>query len=89
VEYFGIWAAFEEGEPTGLGYELDPAKELQVTSKRVDALSEDRVVGVALGDGFTFGPTQGERWFTPSRVSFLVHRRCIIQRGHQHTRRGN
>jgi len=57
-------ATFEEGEPAGLGYELDPATELQLTPKLVDALSKDRVVGVALGftlavtdagDVFSFG----------------------------------
>jgi len=41
------------GKPAGLGYELDPETECQLLPKRVDALSEDRVVGVALGYGFT------------------------------------
>jgi len=43
--------------PTGLGYELDPATKLQLTPKRVDALSEDRVVGVALGHSYTLAVT--------------------------------
>jgi alpha-tubulin suppressor-like RCC1 family protein len=42
---------------SGLGYELDPAMECQPTPKRVDALSEDCVVGVALGHGFTLAVT--------------------------------
>ena len=46
-----------EGEPAGLGYELDPETECQLTPKRVDALSEDRVVGIALGYGFTLAVT--------------------------------
>jgi len=40
-------------EPTGLGHELDPGTDCQRTPKRVDALLEDRVVGVALGPGLT------------------------------------
>jgi len=39
--------------PSGLGYELDEETVHQQTPKRVDALSQDRVVGVALGYGFT------------------------------------
>jgi len=39
--------------PSGLGYELDSEIFFQPTPKRVDALSQDRVVGVALGTGFT------------------------------------
>jgi len=57
-------------EPTGLGYELGPVTECQLTPKRVDALSEDRVVGVALGRGFTLAVTDagavfsfGKNWF--------------------------
>jgi len=45
---------FEEFEgPSGLGYELDAETEYQTTPKQVDALSQDRVLGVALGYGFT------------------------------------
>jgi len=36
----------------GLGYELDPERTMQLTPKRVDALSENRVVGVALSFGY-------------------------------------
>ena len=43
--------------PSGLGYELDAEAEYQATPKRVDALSQERVVGVALGAGFTLAVT--------------------------------
>jgi len=43
--------------PTGLGYELDPEMEFQLTPKRVDSLSEDHVVGVAVGYRFTLAVT--------------------------------
>ena len=46
-----------EGRPAGLGYALDPEMDCQLTPKRVDALSEDRVVGVALSSGFTLAVT--------------------------------
>jgi len=46
----------EEG-PSGLGYELDVETEYQAIPKRVDALSQDRVMGVALGFGFTLAVT--------------------------------
>jgi len=39
----------EFGGPGGLGYELDAETEYQATPKRVDTLSQDRVVGVVLG----------------------------------------
>jgi len=51
-------------EPTGLGYELGPVAECQLTPKRVDALSEDRVVGVALGRGFTLAVTDAGAVFS-------------------------
>ena len=52
------WGCAAWGEkPAGLGYELDPATKLQLTKKRVDALSEDRVVGVALGYSLTLAVT--------------------------------
>jgi len=48
------WGRAAWGEkPAGLGYELNPEIKCQLTPYRVDALSEDRVVGVALGWGFT------------------------------------
>jgi len=53
-----------EGEPAGLGYELDPATQLQLTPKRVDALSEDRVVGVTLGFSFTLAVTDAGAVFS-------------------------
>jgi len=42
---------------SGLGYELDAEAAYQPTPKRVDALSQDRVVGIALGRGFTLAVT--------------------------------
>jgi len=57
-------AAFNGGKPTGLGYELDPETECQLTPKRVDALSVDRVVGVALGRGFTLAVTDAGAVFS-------------------------
>jgi len=56
--------AFVAGERISLGYELDPATECQPTPKRVDALSEDRVVGVALGFGFTLAVTDAGAVFS-------------------------
>ena len=52
-------ARFELDEtiPNGLGYALDSQIESQLTPKSVEALSEDRVVGVALGYGFTLAVT--------------------------------
>jgi len=53
----------EDGElevfegPAGLGYELDAETGYQATPKRVDALSQDRVVCVALGQGVTLAVT--------------------------------
>jgi len=55
--------------PTGLGYELDPETECQLTPKRVDALSEDRVVGVALGCSFTLAVTDAGAVFSFGRYS--------------------
>ena len=43
----------DEELPNGLGYELDPTTTCQLTPKSVDALSQERVVGVALGSAFT------------------------------------
>jgi len=67
-------AAWPEG-PTGLGYELDPAAELQPTPKRVDALAEDCVVGVALGLYFTLAVTDAGAVFSfgSSRHGALGH----------------
>jgi len=52
------------GGPAGLGYELDPGTEYQATPKRVDALSEDRVVDAALGHGFTLAVTDAGAAFS-------------------------
>ena len=67
-------AAWDE-EPAGLGYELDPETECQQTPKRVDALSEDRVVGVALRYGFTLAVTDAGTVFSfgSSRFGALGH----------------
>jgi len=43
--------------PNGLGYALDAQAEFQLSPKQVEALSQDRVVGVALGHGFTLAVT--------------------------------
>ena len=67
--------AFLAGETYGLGYELDPATELQLIPKRVDALSEDRVVGVALGHCTTLAVTDAGAVFSfgQSRHGSLGH----------------
>jgi len=43
----------DETMPSGLGYALDSGTESQLTPAWVETLSEDRVVGVALGYAFT------------------------------------
>jgi len=50
--------------PSGLGYELEAETEYQPTPKQVDALSQDRVVGVALGEGFTLAVTDAGAVFS-------------------------
>jgi alpha-tubulin suppressor-like RCC1 family protein len=50
--------------PSGLGYELNAEAMHQATPKRVDALSPERVVGVALGDGFTLAVTDAGAVFS-------------------------
>ena len=50
--------------PSGLGYELDPGAENQATPKRVDALSQERVVGVDYGYGFTLAVTDAGAVFS-------------------------
>ena len=61
--------------PSGLGYKPNAATENQLTPKRVAALSQDRVVGVALGDGFTLAVTDAGAVFSfgSSRVGVLGH----------------
>jgi len=50
--------------PNGLGYEVDPEMEGQLTPKRVDALFEECVVGLALGYGFTLVVTDAGAVFS-------------------------
>jgi len=52
------------GGPAGLGYELNPETECQLTPKMVETLSEDCVVGVALGYGFTLAVTDAGAVFS-------------------------
>jgi len=54
----------DEVNPGGLGYELDAETEYQTTPKRVDALSQHRVVGVALGVFFTLAVTDAGAIFS-------------------------
>ena len=53
-----------ETMPNGLGYALDSQIESQLTPKSVEALSEDRVVGVALGWSFTLAVTDAGAVFS-------------------------
>jgi len=50
--------------PTGLGYEVDPERECQPTPRRVDSLSQSRVVGAALGECFTLAVTDAGAVFS-------------------------
>jgi len=62
--------------PNGsLGYELDLGTECQLTPKKVDTLSGDRVVGVAFGNGVTLGVTDAGAVFSfgVSAYGALVH----------------
>jgi len=54
----------DAARPSDLGYALDSQTESQLTPKRVDALSQDRVVGVALGYGFTLTVTDAGAVFS-------------------------
>jgi len=60
---------------SGMGYAPDSQTESQLTPKCVDALSEDRVVGVALGMGFTLAVTDAGAVFSYgySRYGALGH----------------
>jgi len=49
---------------SGLGYAPDSQTESQLTPKWVEALSEDRVIGVALGLGFTLAVTDAGAVFS-------------------------
>jgi len=60
----------------GLGYELDETAAYQLTPKRVDALSQERVVGVALGNRFTLVVTDAGAVFSfgsPQGCGVLGH----------------
>jgi len=54
----------DETMPNGLGYARDAQNESQLTPKWVEALSEDRVVGVAFGEGFTLVVTDAGAVFS-------------------------
>jgi len=77
----------EDGEleefegPTGLGYELDAETEYQLTPKQVDALSQDRVVGVALGHGFTLAVTDAGAVFSWVQPERRARPRLVGERG--------
>jgi len=55
---------FVETMPNGLGYAVDARATFQPTPKRVEALSRDRVVGVALSYGATLAVTDAGAVFT-------------------------
>jgi len=62
---WGRATCYDDGTmPSGLGYALDSQTEPQLTPKWVEALSEDRVIGVALGDGFTLAVTDAGAIFS-------------------------
>jgi len=50
--------------PSGLGYELDAETGYQASPRKVDAPSQERVVGVALGAGFTLAVTDAGAVFS-------------------------
>jgi len=50
--------------PNGLGYPVGPQTTSQLTPRRVDALSQHRVVGVALGASFTLAVTDAGAVFS-------------------------
>jgi len=55
---------FDATMPNGLGYALDSQTWFQLTPKRVEALSQDCVVGVALGLGSTLAVTDAGAIFS-------------------------
>ena len=59
----------------GLGYALESQAESQLTPKQVEALSQDRVVGVSAGQGFTLAVTDAGAVFSfgYSREGALGH----------------
>jgi len=56
--------AVEFAKPSGLGYALDAQTESQLTPRKVDALLQDRVVGVSMGSGFTLALTNAGAVFS-------------------------
>jgi len=57
--------AFTDEDPDSvLGYEVDPETLCQLTPRRLDALSQHCVVGVALGHGFTLAVTDAGAVFS-------------------------
>jgi len=65
------WGRAARGRnPTGLGYELDPETKYQLAPKRVEALSEDRVVGVALSFAFTLAVTDAGAVFSVGQCPY-------------------
>ena len=65
----------DESMPSGLGYALDSQAESQLTPKWVDALSEDRVVGVSLEYSVTLAVTDAGAVFSfgSSKAGALGH----------------
>jgi len=62
-----------DDDPTGvsgLGYRVSPGTECQPTPKRVDELSQERVVGVAPGGGFTLAVTDAGAVFSFGNGSY-------------------
>jgi len=61
---WGMGTSDNESRPNGLGYALDSETESQLTPKWVETLSEDCVVGVSLGSGFTLVVTDAGAVFS-------------------------
>jgi len=61
---FTLVAEDEPAGISGLGYRVSPGTECQPTPKRVDALSQERVVGVALAGGLTLAVTDAGAVFS-------------------------
>jgi len=66
-------SAEDESMPSGLGYALDSQAQSQLTPKRVDALWQDRVLGVAFGTGFTLAVTDAGAVFSFGYSPVLGH----------------
>jgi len=61
------WAGEESPMTNGLGYEVDPETQSQPTPTRVDALSQGRVVSLAIGRHFTLAVTDAGAVFSCGR----------------------